>query len=57
MHVSYDLNLLTHLFSGFGPGHLPIFIFSGGSRGGSVGSLEPPSPPPVVFFKYPMKMK
>ena len=57
MHVSYDLNLLTHLFSGFGPGHLPIFIFSGGSRGGSGGSLEPQPPPPVIFLKYPMKMK
>ena len=28
---------------------------SGGSRGGSVGSLVPLYPPPV--FKYPMKMK
>ena len=28
---------------------------SGGSRGGSRGSLDPPSPSP--FFKYPMKMK
>ena len=33
-----------------------IFIItSGGSRGGSGGSLEPPYPP--QFFKYSMKMK
>ena len=32
-----------------------LICFSGGSRGGSGGSLEPHSPPPV--FKYPMKMK
>ena len=53
MHVSYDLSMLTHLFSGFGPGHLHIFIVNGGSRGGSVGSLEPPPPPPVFFFLIP----
>ena len=29
--------------------------YSSGSRGGSGGSIEPPSPPPM--FKYPMKMK
>ena len=57
MLVSYDLNMLTRLYSGFVPGHLLIFIFSGGSRGGSMGSLEPPPPPPVVVFKYSMKMK
>ena len=31
------------------------YLASGGSRGGPGGSLEPPSPLPIV--KYPMKMK
>ena len=55
MLVSYDLNMLTHVFSGFGPGHLPIFIFSGGSRGGSVGSLEPPTRLQLFFLNIPLK--
>ena len=35
--------------------HNNLFITSGRSRGGSGGSLEPPSSPPI--FKYPIKMK
>ena len=30
---------------------------SGGFRGGSGGSLEPPRSPPPTVFKYPIKMK